>query len=139
MITAVFFLVASLIINLVAGLFNRFPIILPAGIIEGFQYFFNAFKSMESVFPVSDAMIVLAFLLAVYWRVYLFRIIVWGIGFLPFINAPVGLPHTSSPGDRGEIVDLRPTIRNPQGRVVDLRKGRIQTKFRTMQDIRRGR
>jgi len=139
MITAVFFLVASLIVNLVAGLFNRFPIYLPNGIVAGFQYFFNAFASMQSLFPVADAFIVLGFLLSVYWRVYLFRIIVWGISFLPFVNGSVDLPHTSSPGDRGETVDLRPRVSNPQGRVIDLRKGRIQTKYRTMQDIRKGR
>jgi len=139
MITAVFFLVASLIVNLIAGLFNRFPIVLPSGIVAGFQYFFNAFANMSSVFPVSDAFIVMLFLLAVYWRVYLFRVIVWGVGFLPFLNSPTSLPHSSSPGDRGHDIDLRPVSRGPQGHTIDLRKGRIRTKYRTMQDIRKGR
>jgi len=135
MITAVFFLVASLIVNLVAGLFNRFPIPIPTGVSAGFQYFFGAFNNFASVFPVTDAFIVILFLLAVYWRVYLFKIIVWGVGFMPWLNAPRDLPHASSPGDRGQIVDLRSP--NTNRNTIDLRKGRVQQKYRTMQDIRR--
>jgi len=96
MITNLFFLLAGGLLNIIAGLFNAFPITIPDGVTTGFLYFIQAFRNMENLFPVTDAVIVVLFLLGVYWRVYLFKIILWGFGLLPFIGRHISTPTTTT-------------------------------------------
>lgn len=130
MITSIFIYLAGAIMAIVALAFSKANIDLPYQITDAVAQAFSALNNFQSVFPVSDAVLGMLFLFAIYYRVYLIKIIFWVFAHLPFIGRGTGdLPSGPS------AVDLRET--RGDDHTVDLRGGRYKQKYRTMEDIRR--
>lgn len=117
MITNALILIASAFLYMVSAIFSAFSFEVPEYISEAMVDAFTMFQRMREFFPVDDVLLALLFLLGVYWRVYVFKIILWGWSFVPYFGSRNDLPvHTNT-------TDLRSNA--PSG-TVDLRQGKLK-------------
>jgi len=92
MITSIFILIGSVILNIISILLGAFSYIIPSQITDAITYLFSTIHILDGVFPVDTLLLASTTILTVWGFIYLARIFLWFIAFIP------GVGHHELPG-----------------------------------------
>lgn len=92
MITSIILLVVTGFLYLVAQLFSVFAFVIPSQIEDAFTLFFSWLHVFDGVFPVTDLVLALLFIISVEAGMYLAKMFLWGYSLIPWLGKKADLP-----------------------------------------------
>jgi len=86
MITTIFILIGAVILQIISTILGAFSVIIPEAVENAFTWAFSSIGYLSGIFPVADLIYGFLVLLSIWSFVYLIRIFLWLISFIPGVG-----------------------------------------------------
>jgi len=99
MITDIVLYIINAVLATILGIFSLFNVLVPSQVASAFTTLFGYAHIVDSVFPMTDALLAGTFVLTVWTTVYIIKVVLFGYALLPWIGKKGSLPSHGG-GDR---------------------------------------